>query len=131
MSKSAVRLSPGVQRRLIRLLPMEYKPSEIADELGVGIDSVRQYIRNGCPARRDKGGRYWLPGNEFVKWSNGVCQMSAQRKIHVRAPMQEDEFWCMHCHSRTIGKEVHNRAGRKAAICPDCGGKLSKFVRSK
>lgn len=51
------------------LLWMEYKPSEIAEEIKCNTDTVyKSYIPAGCPHRRDEEGNIWIVGTEFAVW---------------------------------------------------------------
>lgn len=65
----AGRLDGRQRNRLKRLLDMEYKPSELAQELGINLDQIYLvYIKLGCPHKRD-GKRYiQINGKEFQSW---------------------------------------------------------------
>ncbi|HKJ37257.1 MAG TPA: hypothetical protein VJ972_00650, partial [Anaerolineales bacterium] len=56
--------------KLSRLLDMMYKPSEIAEEIGVTQDTIhRSYLPAGLPHHRDEQGHVWIHGPAFVSWA--------------------------------------------------------------
>jgi hypothetical protein len=68
-------LDRAIMRRAMRLLNMQYKPGELADELGVSVQVVyKTWIPAGCPHERDAKGQLWMVGSEFRAWaeSDGV-----------------------------------------------------------
>jgi hypothetical protein len=49
--------------KLGRMLDMQYRPSEIADEIGVCTDTIcRSYLPAGLPCTRDEKGNVWIHG---------------------------------------------------------------------
>jgi len=76
------------------LLWMEYKPSEIAEEIKCNTDTLyKSYIPAGCPHRRDEEGNIWIVGTEFSAWSRKMFKRSDARKTD----MGRDQAWCMKC----------------------------------
>lgn len=60
-------------RRALKLLHMRYKPSEVADVLGVGVQTVyRVWIPAGCPSDKDSSGALWIVGTELRAWMEDV-----------------------------------------------------------
>jgi hypothetical protein len=117
--------------RLSRLLDMLYKPSEIAEEIGISYDSlVRTYLPAGCPHQRDKGGLLWIHGLEFKAWAESVSK--AKNTYHLG----EGEAWCVRCN-----KVVTIEGGRERAVkrnlrivqgkCSECGGKVNRLKSGK
>ena len=67
--------------RLGRLLNMYYKPSEIAEEIGISPDTVyRTYIPAGCPHEVDESGRIWIIGTTFRDWALLILAGRKNRK---------------------------------------------------
>lgn len=59
----------AVSAKLTRLLNMQYRPSELADELGIDITVIyKSYIPLGCPHTKDDTGHLWIVGTEFRQW---------------------------------------------------------------
>jgi len=70
---------------------MEYRPSEIAAELQIHLDTVyRSLIPAGCPHRRDEKGHIWIVGTELTEW------LSAHQRPRQR--MAPGMAWCCKCH---------------------------------
>ena len=64
-----IRFTRSQVQRVRRLLHMKYKPSEIAEEIGCGVEFIRRTcVRAGCPHERQKNGRYWIVGDQFRDW---------------------------------------------------------------
>lgn len=77
-----------------RLLNMLYKPSEIAEELGVTTDTVlRSYIPAGLPCTKDDTRHLWIHGLTCAAW---VRDMARQRRAN-RPKMPPGFGWCMKC----------------------------------
>jgi hypothetical protein len=78
--------------KLSRLMDMEYKPSEIAEEIGVTTETVyRSYLPGGCPFRRDQADAIWIHGLSFSEW------VRAQTRKKIVQPLQDGQAWCMKC----------------------------------
>jgi len=120
----AGRLDGKQRNHLKRLLDMEYKPSEIAQELGINRDQIYLvYIPLGCPYRRD-GKRYILiNGEEFQRW---------YLKKYQKAKVKLDETFCKSCRKavKIVNGVKLKKAGTSYVLssCPNCGRKLSKIV---
>lgn len=114
--------------QLGRLLDMLYKPSEIAEELGVSQDTVyRSYLPAGLPHSRDAQGRVWIHGPAFVAWA---METTAQRK-NRRKGLPDDHAWCMRCNqpvlmNRPIVKPINRYLEILQAPCPQCGVKVNR-----
>ena len=142
MSKSETRLpriSRGIQHKLMRLLYMEYKPSEIAHELGVTVKTIYDsYIPAGLPFRKDQNGNLWIVGTVCRDWANTVLQ-KGQRYAHQRnkKPLAEDQAYCITCRSvRTISKVTYKRKLSSNrimiyAVCSVCGNTMTIVRKDK
>jgi hypothetical protein len=128
------RITRGQARTLLRFLWMEYKPSEIANELGIKVDTIyKSYIPNGMPYRIDKNGNYWIVGTDFKEWAMAILTQTIYKP---KTPMQENQAFCVTCKravffdptkKESMGKGrslVHGR-------CPDCGGKTTRFSKDQ
>jgi hypothetical protein len=115
--------------KLSRLLYMKYRPSEIAELIGVNPDTVyRSYLLNGCPHEGDENEKIWIIGTEFKKWAE---EEIAERKNKIREPMPENQAWCMKCNQRVemINPQLKYSGGNRLmyqSICLKCGTKVNR-----
>lgn len=119
-------LSRAMMRRSIRLLDMEYKPSEVAEELGATKEQVLRLISAGAPARVDGSGRYWVHGDTFVKWLQDAAPKNAKAKHDI----SEKECWCVKCKKVVTYKETKRKGNVIFGRCPD-GHKVARFFSMK
>lgn len=118
--------------RLDRLLDMMYRPSEIAELIGVNIDTVRRsYLSAGCPHKRDAYQKIWINGVAFKEWANEII---AERKRKKTYPMKENEAWCMKCNQRVPIiepkiKRVNYYIDLLQGKCPQCGTTVNRARR--
>ena len=118
------RLDGKQRNRLKRLLDMEYKPSELASELGINTDQIyRVYIQLGCPHEREQNRQILIHGKSFQKWYLEKYQKLA---------LQEDEAFCKTCQKAVkINHPVLKKKGGLEYVlstCPSCGRHLSKIT---
>lgn len=122
--------------KLARLLDMDYKPAELAEEISVNVDTVyRSYIPAGCPHERDKNNRIWINGVAFTFWVKDMQARKGRGKKN-RSPMPEDQAFCMRCKTRV---EMVNPKLKYStsyleilqAHCPICGGKINRARAAK
>lgn len=119
--------------RLGRLLDMEYKPSEIAEELGVNVSAVYQtYMPAGCPCRRDYKNHIWIHGSSFASWARAINEQNKKTVFHL----EEDQAWCLKCNAVVKMEDAHRRTIKKNLImifgtCAVCGGKVNKLQSGK
>jgi hypothetical protein len=120
----AGRLDGRQRNRLKRLLDMEYKPSELAQELGINLDQIYLvYIKLGCPHKRD-GKRYiQINGKEFQSW---------YLEKYQKAKVKRDETFCKTCRKpvKIVDGVTRKKGGLTYIVssCPNCGRKLSKII---
>jgi hypothetical protein len=113
--------------RLGRLMDMMYRPSEIAEEIGVTTEViVRSYLPDGCPFDRDKKGNLWIHGLSFVAWIRAVN--NSQRHLGTLA---EGEAWCVKCQKAVpLERPRLRHEGRYTKIyqgkCNLCGSKINR-----
>lgn len=117
--------------KLARLLDMQYKPSELADEIGVTYDTVkRSYIPAGCPVVRDGSGRMWIHGLSFADWARAAI---AEHKPKRREKLPANRAYCVSCR-RVVAFPakpekiipVNRWLEMAQATCPECGKKINK-----
>jgi len=114
----------------MRLLPMEYKPSELADELGVSKETVYRSFLPDCPHRKDKEGSIWINGKDFSGW---VITALMARKDGTQ--IDNDHVYCVHC--KTIVPFTANikRMSKRGGLigygaCPVCAGKVVRYLKN-
>lgn len=119
--------------KLGRLLDMMYKPSEIAEEIGVTMDTVyRSYLPAGLPHVRDEQGRVWIHGPAFVGWAR---QTISKRKTK-RMPLADDQAWCMKC-GRPVEMQrpqvIYQNKYLKImqSVCPHCKTKINRAMKNR
>lgn len=103
---------------------MEYKPAEIAEELGARKEQIIRLISVGAPARKDSKGHYWIHGKTFVQW----LKDAGPKKPGDRATIEEDECYCVKC--RQVVHYIERRRIKRIVYgtCPK-GHKTSRFVK--
>jgi len=120
MGKHMKAISRAMARRSIRLLDMEYKPSEISEELACRQEWVMLAIRNNAPSRKDESGRYWIHGEKFAAWLD-----EAKRKERVK--IQSNKCYCVGCKKYTIYKVTGRNGNRVSGTCAK-GHNISIFT---
>jgi hypothetical protein len=118
------RLDGKQRNRLIRLLDMEYKPGELAEELGFNTEQVyRVYLPLGCPHERDQKRYININGKEFKRW---------YLEKYQKTVLKEDESFCKSCQKAVkIDRPVFKKKGGLdyvLSVCPFCGRHLSKII---
>lgn len=118
------RLDGNQRNKLVRLLDMLYKPSELADEVGFTRRQVyRVYIPAGCPHLRDDRRHIWINGKDFREW----CEQT-----YPRVSLAKDETFCLTCKKAVkVIDPVKKRKDRLhywVSKCPQCGRKLTRII---
>lgn len=114
--------------KLGRLLDMLYRPSEIAEEIGVTQDTVyRSYLPAGLPHLRDTDGHVWIHGPAFIAWARETIST----KKNKRAGLPDDHAWCMKCNQPVALispkiKSVNRYLELLQAKCPTCGKTVNR-----
>lgn len=121
------RLSGQQKTRLQNLFDMMYKPSEIAEEIGIEKRQIyRVYIPLGLPVERDSRNHVWINGLVFKDWI---------LKYYIKVKLKENEAFCLTCKRAVeIIEPIHNEIHSLFYItsdCPLCGRKLSKILNRK
>ncbi|MHC1739692.1 MAG: DUF5679 domain-containing protein [Anaerolineaceae bacterium] len=119
--------------KLSRLLDMEYKPSEIAEEIDVSLWVIyNTYLHAGCPHRREKGGQIWIHGLSFAAWARSVNAADKKNPFTLQA----DEAWCTKCNAVVKMLDPHERKLKSNLImvygtCSVCSGKVNRLASGK
>lgn len=120
----------GLQRRSIRLLNMEYRPAEIAEELStprkeISRKQIMRLIELGAPARQDAGGHYWVNGTAFAAW---LWNMLGSQEKRESKPMGEDQAYCVKC-GEAVQIQFPRKQGRAIrGTCHQCGSKVIRMT---
>ena len=82
---SAIVRSPG-------LLPMYYKPWELAREISIPQRTLYDWLKEGAPHERDESNHIWINGHKFAEWveSNRKKKLSTQK-------LADDQAYCLKC----------------------------------
>jgi len=118
------RLNGRQRNKLKGLLDMDYKPGELAEELGIRKNLVYSvYVKLGCPLDRDQWNHIAINGKSFRGW-----YLENYRKARV----EENESFCKSCQRAVkIEDGVELKKGSLTYIvshCPKCGRVLSKIT---
>ena len=112
--------------RLGRLLHMEYRPSELAEELGCSLDAVyKSYLSAGCPHRRDETGHIWIVGTEFSEWVRATLKKD-------KIPLADGEAYCLKCNApvKMTGELTVQPVNLYLELvkgeCPVCGTRVNR-----
>ena len=126
-----VRLTQPVIARAPGLLYMEYAPPELEIELGVPARTLREWLNQGLPHRRDAAGRIWIIGTEFAHWVEEV------RRAHQSGPRLKDgEAYCLKCRQGVsldtlhATRTIHGNQVLLKGICPRCGTPIHRGWRN-
>ena len=118
------RLDGKQRNRLKRLLDMDYKPSELAAEIGFDTEQIyKVYIPLGLPHSRDVNRKITINGVIFRDW---------YIENYPKTKIGNNETFCKTCRKAVlISKPVsHTKKNTEYLLseCPNCGRKLSKIV---
>ena len=118
-----------------KLLDMYYTTKELADTLGVTPKYVTDSMVKGygVPTHKQSNGRFYISGLDVVEWIEKLYADKLIKK-HDKKPLQDNEFICLKCHKRMEVNNsqlmTENNRVVKVAICPVCGSKMRKFIKS-
>lgn len=129
------RISRAMMRRSLRLLDMEYKVSEIAQELKITEKTIYQsWLIAGMPCRRDSTGHLWLHGPAVAKWISLNAPITKYTKDD-RHVMEDDEAYCMSCRQPVKMERVTRREKWRGAVRVHavgvCGHKVIRMMRKE
>lgn len=121
--------------RLQRLLHMRYKPSELAEEIGISTDTIyRSYLPAGAPCEIDQKGHTWIIGDVFAGWV--VDHLKTNRRKKPKMKMESGQAYCVGCNKvvtllkpkveKPNARGVANFTGK----CPTCSRKVNRFCKA-
>ena len=106
---------------------LTYTIVEAAEELGVSIASIRNWIKQGLPV--EKGQR------PFLIYGTGLREFITHKAQSRKFTLKENELNCFTCKA---GREPLSDAvtytpqtaktGRLCGVCGTCGGKCSRII---
>ncbi len=106
---------------------LTYSISEAAEELGLSIATIRNWIKQGLPIQKDQR-PYLIYGSDL---RNFIIQKNKARK----SPLLDGELRCFTCKA---GRKPRNDAvtytrqtaktGRISGVCGVCGGKCGLII---
>lgn len=114
--------------KLKRILDMQYRPSELAEDIGVNVDTIlRGYLPAGLPHTRDDRGRIWIYGPAFVEWARETIS----KKKSKRNSLADDQAWCVVCKGPVplidpTVKIANRYLELLQAPCPTCGKTVNR-----
>jgi hypothetical protein len=112
---SAIVKSPG-------LLPMLYKPAEIAGDLGIPGRTLYDWLDAGAPHQRDRSGHLWINGEQFCEW----VDQNRKKRASGKQRLASNEAYCLRCNqavqlTNPIRQHQKGRLYLIKGICPQCG----------
>ncbi len=111
------------------LLPMLYKVSELAGELGLPERTLRDWLDAGAPHQRDPLNHIWINGRAFKQW------IQEQRKPKRTVKLLDHQAYCLRCNKAVElqSPERHLIKGKLVNIkgtCPQCGCSINRGATS-
>jgi hypothetical protein len=117
-------LPHGVIVRVPGLLPMLYRPGELAQDLEIPESTLRDWLGTGLPHQRDERRHIWINGQEFAEW------VKASRRELTGRKMSENEAYCFRCQQpvKLVNPAVAFRGKQQVlkGVCPDCGTTINR-----
>ena len=125
---SYLKLPHSVIVRAPGLLPMLYRPSELAEELNVAAPTVRDWIEKGLPHQRDRRGHLWIDGRHVIEWVETV------RRRPQKPKSGDGEAYCFRCNQSVElcdpAVQRHSKQALLSGTCPHCGGAIYRGSRN-
>lgn len=125
-------LPKGTAQKLSGLLYMEYKPSELADELGITTATIyNKYLKEGLPHRKDSSGNLWIVGTAFADWARNRLKKKTRR---IKLAMNEG--YCGRCKaprvfaSMTLKRVLSAGRASYTGPCSICGATMLVIRRT-
>ncbi len=130
-TRIAPKVTRGLMRKSILLLNMEYKPSELAEELGVTEKTVyKTWLLSGLPFRKDKTGHVWIVGTQARAWLEVIATQSA---VKPKQALLSGQGFCLSCRQAvTLENTTKRRWGRAGVLkgtCPLCGNDVRRAIK--
>jgi len=126
----SIHLPHGVIIRAPGLLPMWYRPAELADDLGIALSTLRDWLAQGAPHECDASGHIWINGRGFADWVEAVRK---EKKGRPKQKLDDGQAWCLRCDKpvalATPSRRQHGRLVLLSGACPECGTKINRGGR--
>ena len=124
-----IKLHHNIITRAPGLLPMLYRVSDLADDLGIPAKAVRNLLNAGAPHQHDQRGHLWVSGTDFAHWVSFIQETKRKRRLKL----QDDEAFCLGCRRpvKLIDPEV-TKVGHStllSSICPACGSMIYRGAK--
>jgi hypothetical protein len=121
-SHSVIVKSPG-------LLPMLYKVRELAQTVGVAERTLRDWLADGLPHRRDAQGHLWIHGRQFAGW------VQKNRKRRQGQKLEDNQAYCLRCKRAVelLNPETQWLCGKLTitrGTCASCGAVVQRGGRT-
>ena len=121
------RLPHSVIVRAPGLLPMLYRPRELAEDLGVSAYTVRQWVSHGAPHGRDARNHIWISGDRFAQWVDALRSRGGVGRLGP------NQGYCVRCRTAVqLVSPVRCRNGKSTllrATCPRCGADVCRGAK--
>jgi hypothetical protein len=129
-SPPRIRLTHSVIVKAPGLLPMLYLPSELAQELGMPVRTLYDWLQAGAPHSKDALGNLWIPGREFARWIE-----ANHKPPPVSGRLENGQAYCLRCKQAVtlIDPRQQPVKGKLILIkgtCPHCGTKINRGGRN-
>ena len=110
------------------LLPMLYKVSELAGELGIPERTLRDWLEAGAPHQRDHCGHLWINGTQFAQW------VQQHRKPKRKYKLDNESAYCLRCNEvvKLTEPRPQHMKGKLfiiKGVCPQCGAAINRGAR--
>ena len=127
-TKGRVQLSQTIIVRAAFLLPITYRSTQLATQLGLAKKDcwrVREWARRGMPHHHDTTGHLMIDGVAFARWVAELTRKRPRRKLPL------GHMWCPGCNSPQLPQQakIEIMSGRRTrtAVCPR-GHRMSQWV---
>jgi len=108
-----------------------YSTQDIADTLGVHIQTVRDWKRDGLKPLQNSISQYLFMGDDIKDYLRNKCQK-------FRIKLKKGEFYCLSCRKavtpksfNVVDRNVVIGKGKRSLIlkanCPECNTKVNRF----
>ncbi len=127
-----------IDRRILlhgeKLMNVNYTVAQITEKLDLNPRYIRRALiaKRGAPHIRDSKGHIFINGKKLYEWAQKYVKDQENRKME-RPPMEKDEFYCVICRKRVIGRDIFTAEDSKnhflKGTCPFCGTRINKYLR--
>ena len=128
LNQKRIRLPHAVIVNAPGLLPMLYKVSELAVELHLPERTLRGWLENGAPHKRNQRGQIWVYGPEFSLWVAGMHKPKREKKL------TKNQAYCFRCNQivdmqNASSRSIKGKLIMTKGVCPQCGCTINRGDR--